>query len=181
MVCWLPVPKSWHSPSGPGEWLEGMKGQMEPERTETFWCVVSDRASGWCVWCLWAGLSLAGQTVKLRVHTCNTVKYMFYQSKSQHIKTHIFKSGFFCKSLSPYIMKSTDGLKLSEGRGAWNGPAFSVQNPQTVLPNVRFNSKDLKLQCEWFSGISQPTEHPSPWKWKDLSRVGVCFVFSGLL
>ncbi len=38
------------------------------------WCVVSDRASGWCVWCLWAGLGLAGQTVKLRAHTWNTVK-----------------------------------------------------------------------------------------------------------
>lgn len=38
------------------------------------WCVVSDRASGWCVWCLWAGLNLAGQTVKLRAHTWNTVK-----------------------------------------------------------------------------------------------------------
>lgn len=56
------------------EWLEGMKGQMEPERTETFWCVVTDRASGWRVWCLWAELNLTGQTVKPRARTWNTVK-----------------------------------------------------------------------------------------------------------
>lgn len=45
MVCWLPIPKRWQSPSEPGEWLKGMKGQMEPERTETFdvWLVIELR------------------------------------------------------------------------------------------------------------------------------------------
>lgn len=50
-----------------------MKGQMEPERTETFdvWLVIELQVDVFDVCEL--GWALAGQTVKLRGHTCNTV------------------------------------------------------------------------------------------------------------
>lgn len=48
--------------SGPGEWLKGVKGQMDPGRTESFdvWLVIELQVDAF--WCLWAEWSLAGQT-----------------------------------------------------------------------------------------------------------------------
>lgn len=107
-------PKELTRPCGVWEWLGGMKGQMEPERTKTSDVWLAIELLVLVVWCLWAVRSLTGQTVKHLEHCKLDISSKGY-FKVILKKAHILHPRFrrkICLHTSSHIVFiiSTDGL-----------------------------------------------------------------------